>query len=100
MRQWHGSEDALYGARAEESAGCIGIPTQCRSRQHPPSRRCRRSRNRSALASRSRLRAVITDEPEAHIAIVILTRLDLLAPDQVTCRDVEATVSCLHDGNR
>ena len=43
---------------------------------------------------------MITDEPEAHIAIVILTRLDLLAPDQVTCRDVEATVSCLHDGNR
>ena len=41
-------------------------------------------------------RAVITAVPEAYMAIVILTRLDLLTPELVTCRDVEPAVTCLH----
>ena len=40
-------------------------------------------------------RAVIT-VPEAHMAMVILTRPDLLRLEQVTCRDVEPAGTCLH----
>ena len=41
-------------------------------------------------------RAVITPVPEAHMAMVILIRLNLLALEQVACRDVEPAGNCLH----
>ena len=34
--------------------------------------------------------------PEAHMAMVILTRLDLLTLEQVACGDVEPAGNCLH----
>ena len=39
---------------------------------------------------------MITPVPEAHMAIVILTRLNLLALEQIACRDVEPAGTCLH----
>jgi hypothetical protein len=33
---------------------------------------------------------------DAHMAMVILTRPDLLRLEQVTCRDVEPAGTCLH----
>ena len=34
--------------------------------------------------------------PEAHMTMVILTRLDLLTLEQVACWDVEPAGNCLH----
>ena len=41
-------------------------------------------------------RAVIAPMPEAHMTMVILTRLDLLTLEQVACWDVEPAGNCLH----
>jgi len=41
-------------------------------------------------------RAVVTAAAEAHMAMVILTRLDLLMLEQVACWDVEPAGYCLH----
>ena len=41
-------------------------------------------------------RTVITPAAEAHMAMMILTRLDLFTLEQVACRDVEPAGYCLH----
>jgi hypothetical protein len=41
-------------------------------------------------------RAVVPPVSDAHMAMVILTRPDLLRLEQVTCRDIEPAGTCLH----
>ena len=43
---------------------------------------------------------VITAVPEAHMALVILTGLDLLTLEQVACRHVDPAGNCLHQLKR
>src|SRR6266849_11082923 len=63
--------------------------------------RCLRDRDRATAPLHVRHdecadRAVVTPAAKAHMAMVILTRLDLLTLEQVACRDVEPAGNRLH----